>query len=255
VAGGPISIVIELQGARAVAQHWAAIAAFTIPAASQITGFFGGFLASTAREIHTPNIDTGATFASISPTNFSAGPSASIDVGPETAYAIFQEFGFTHHLSGKFIQNPFMIPAADAIAPLYVSAIAQLAEIAANRTSFNGPGAGAASSSLTGIRSFLYSFSKFAGDVQVFGIGGSSLVAARSASLQSARLLGDVSAGMGNSLGKRFTIRTTGSFATGGIRSTISGGVTGPSSSFSSGGRRIVDRIAGRVTGGGLKGI
>lgn len=255
MAGGPIQVTITVQGARAVTQHWAAVAAMTIPAASAVTQFFGGYLASVAREIHRPNVDTGQTFSSISPTGFIAGPSTMIDVGPETFYSVFQEFGYIHYLSGKFIQNPFMVPAADAVAPLYISAIIQIAEVAASRISFAGTGAGAATSSITAVRTFLYSFSKFAGDVQVFGVGGSSLVAARSSALQTARLLGDTSSAMKGALGQRFTIRTAGSWAQGTIRATTSASITGPSPGFSNGSRRIIDRIGGRVAGGSLKGI
>lgn len=32
-------------------------------------------------------------------------------------YGVFQELGFTHHLSGEFIQNPFMVPAVEFVRP------------------------------------------------------------------------------------------------------------------------------------------
>ena len=32
-------------------------------------------------------------------------------------YGIYQELGFTHWISGKYIQNPFMVPAVEAVRP------------------------------------------------------------------------------------------------------------------------------------------
>jgi hypothetical protein len=40
-----------------------------------------------------------------------------VEAGPE--YAIYQELGFVHWLSGAFIQNPFMVPAVEAVRAQY----------------------------------------------------------------------------------------------------------------------------------------
>jgi hypothetical protein len=40
-----------------------------------------------------------------------------VEAGPE--YAIYQELGFHHYLSGVFIQNPFMVPAVESVRPRY----------------------------------------------------------------------------------------------------------------------------------------
>lgn len=34
-------------------------------------------------------------------------------------YGIYQELGFRHYRSGAFIQNPFMVPAVEAVRPQY----------------------------------------------------------------------------------------------------------------------------------------
>lgn len=38
-------------------------------------------------------------------------------------YPLFQEFGFRHYITGKFIQNPCLFPARDAIVPGFKSAL------------------------------------------------------------------------------------------------------------------------------------
>ncbi len=70
--------------------------------------------------------DTGALSASIIMENMGyahvrVGPT--VGAGPgEPLYAIYQELGFTHYKSGKFIQNPYLTPAVESIAGEFLSA-------------------------------------------------------------------------------------------------------------------------------------
>jgi len=64
-------------------------------------------------------IDTSALRNSIkTETNYEGDPlRAAVEDGVE--YGIYQELGFHHHISGQFIQNPFMIPALEAERPKF----------------------------------------------------------------------------------------------------------------------------------------
>jgi len=263
VAASPISMVIELQGERVLAEDFMVFAQNADPIVAQIVMFFGEGLKEVAKQIHIPNIDTQATYDSISAGPEPGGPPQifraegggwGIDVGPFTKYAPLQEFGFTHYLSGEWIQNPFMIPASDIIDPLFTDAMIQLAEVAQDRRYFTGPVAQSpAANHLAGIRNALYSYSKFAGDIQIFGIGG--LSASRGAALRGARVLGDVDAGMTGAIGTRFQRRFTGRFASGGLSTVTSATLFGPSTAFTGASGRIYNRIRGQVFGESLRGI
>ncbi len=252
----PISVIITLQGANVMTEHLAAVAIAVGPFAGALTALFGDFLAETAREIHRPNINTGDTFRSITAGNepgqgavlFPFNGGVAVDIGPTTTYAPFQEFGFVH-VGGAFIQNPFMIPAADAIAPLYEDALVQLIEITANRLFFTG-GASALNGEMQSLRNSLYSYSRFLGDVQVFGIGsGPFAKGSRTLALKGARALGDVSAQMRGAIGLRVTRRFVGRFAGGGLSTVLSTSLTGPSSSYIGSSNRLYNRIRGRAIG------
>lgn len=259
VRGSPISMTISIQGARAVEEHFLAVAALTGAISPFFVGLFGDFLAETAKEIHRPHIDSGATFDSITAGASPGQPAAvffvdggpAVDVGPNTLYAPFQEFGFIHNRTGNFIINPFMIPAADAVSPLFFDAFVQLAEVAANRAAFGGP-ASAGNAVLSQFRGFLYSYSKFLGDIQVFGGFGPVVGASRTAALRGAQILGDVDSGMRGAIGRRVTHRFVGRFAARGISTSISTSLTGPSSSYIGSSSRLYNRIRGRAFGRGL---
>lgn len=259
VGGLPMSVTITIQGAQAVTEHWVAIALLTQAMAPQFTALFGDFLANTAKEIHRPNIDSGDTFRSITagqeagqpPHVFPAGGGVAVDVGPTTAHAPFQEFGFTHWQTGNFIQNPFMIPAADAIGPLYIDAFIQLCEVANRRQSFSGHAA-AGNATLSGFRGALYSYSKFLGDVQVFGSFGPLVGKSRTFALRGAQGLGDIDSVMRGAISRRITHRFVGRFAAKGISTSISASLTGPSTSYIGSSNRLYNRIRGRVFGRGL---
>ncbi len=260
--GSPISMTITIQGARVVEQHFAAVAAATAVMAPFFVGLFGGFLQETAKAIHQPHRDSGDTYESITagqdpgqaPFVFVADGGPAVDVGPSTFYAPFQEFGFIHWITGNFIINPFMVPAADATAPLFFDAFIQMAEIAANRTTFTG--AASTGNALFGpFRSFLYTYSKFLGDVQVFGSLGPGVAASRGAALKGARGLGDVQSGMTGAIGTRVTHRFVGRFAAQGISTTISTSLSGPSGSSIGSSSRLYNRIRGQAFGKGLGGL
>lgn len=57
-------------------------------------------------------VDTGALRSSLNTARVETGVWR-IEDGVE--YGIYQEMGFTHHGSGQFIQNAFMVPACEAI--------------------------------------------------------------------------------------------------------------------------------------------
>lgn len=48
-------------------------------------------------------------------------------------YGILQEFGFRHPISGEFIQNPHLLPAADAMAGTYSAEISRAVRRAMNQ--------------------------------------------------------------------------------------------------------------------------
>lgn len=259
-AAWPITMQVVLQGERVLAEHFYAWAQSANPIVYQFVQFFGVAMAEVAKTIHAPNIDTQATYDSITAGEdgdampFPVGTGWGLDVGPTTEYAPFQEFGFTHYQTGQWIQNPFMVPAADVIDPLFTDAMIQLAQIAQDRRFFTGPaGQGSASSTLSSIRNALYSYSKFAGDIQVFGVGG--LSRSRGVALTGARLLGDVNAGMRGAIGHRITRRVYGRFASAGITASVSATLRGPGQSFVSSSSRIYNRIQGRVFGKALRGL
>ncbi len=259
IGGLPIGVTITIQGARAVTEHWVAIALLTQAMAPQFTALFADFLAETAKEIHRPHIDSGDTFRSITagqepgqPAHvFPLGGGVAADVGPNTPYAPFQEFGFTHHRTGNFIINPFMIPAADAVGPLYIDSFIQLCEIAVHRQNFSGRAA-AGNATLSAFRGALYSYSKFLGDIQVFGSFGPLVGKSRTLALQGARGLGDADSIMRRAISTRVTHRFVGRFAARGLTSTVSASLTGPSTGSIAGSNRLYNRIRGRVFGRGL---
>lgn len=254
----PIVTNITVQGLNTIIEDHIAVAQFTHNASGGFVDFMGDFLAGIAKEIHRPHIRSGETFRSIGKTD--AGTRTEgfgnwvVDVGPETQAARFLEFGFLHVRSGRYIQYPFMLPAADAIAPLFEEGMVQIVEVAANRRTLTGPaGASSAADALDGVRSRLYDLSKFAGDIAVFGFGGLSGV--RGAALTSARVLGDIQSVMRGAISQRISFRVAGSFASSGLRANLSTTVSGPPGSFQGAAGRIYSRISGAAAGRSIGGI
>lgn len=262
--------VIEVQGARAVERHWEGIAILTGEMAAAVTGVAGVYLANLAKEIHRPNILTGATFRSISAaegrqggfTLIPDGDGVSVDVGtiddggPDSPVpqARLIEFGFHHVGSGGFIQFPFMIPAGNLTEPIFVDAMVQVARLADSLIFptgriMNDP---AVQDPMQRLRGFLYSHSKFLGDIQVFSQ--SPLIGkTRGFMLAGARGIGDLQAGMRGAIASRITHRVVGRFTGAGISTSRSAIVSGPDSGFQSGAQRIYNRMAGRGIGIGLQ--
>jgi len=156
---GDLNIVATMQGQRVLTEHLYTVAAITPPILQSLVGYFGVYLRETAKEFHTPNIDTGATYRSIQ-----SGPviplqgGGGINVWVSTPYSKFLEFGFVHHLTGQWIFNPFMMPAADLAVPEFVSAVSQVANIVGNTRFLTGLAAASpANSMLQSARSALYS--------------------------------------------------------------------------------------------------
>lgn len=251
---GDMNLIATIQGQRTLEEHLFAMSVILPPIMQALVGYFGVILAETAKGFHFPNIDTGETFRSIK-----AGPvmplpgGGAIDVSVSTPQAKFLEFGFVHHLSGQWIFNPFMIPAADAVAPMFVDAVEQAAAIAGSLRFFRGAAAGSPANDILGsVRGALYSYSKYAGDIQSLGFGG--LSAGRGLALRGAQGIGNVQAYQAGTLGARFTRiavgRIGGRFGRTGIVSGFSPGsiFTGPSA-------RLYNRISGRAFGGALSQI
>ena len=251
---GDMNLVATMQGQRVLTEHLYTVAAITPPILRALVGYFGVVLRETAKEIHFPNIDTKATYNSIQ-----SGPviplqgGGAVNVWVSTPQAKFLEFGFVHHQTGQWIFNPFMIPAADRVTPEFVNAVSQVANIVGNVRFLSGLAAQSpANDILQSARSALYSYSKYAGDIQVLGFGG--LSAGRGFALKGAQGLGNIQAARQGSLLAR-TVRVTagrvgGRFGRTGIVSGFSPGVifTGPSA-------RLYNRISGRAFGGGLSRI
>ena len=210
-------------------------------------------MAETAKAIHSPNIDTGATYNSIqsSPVTPLAG-GGSIDVFVTTDYAKFLEFGFVHHLSGKWIFNPFMIPAADLIVPQFIDAVQQVSGLVGSRRHFTGAASQTpAAGMLAGVRAGLYSYSKFAGDIQALGIGGWSK--SRGFALKGAKGIGNFQAAQAGTGISRFVRVQTGKFGGKYGRSGVVSGFGG--SALSGPAARAYNRVGGRAFGGALSGI
>jgi len=251
----PIQIQAYMQGQRTVRDDLYTISVITPPMIYAITEFFSDLMVNTAKYLHTPNIDTGATFDSIQRSIVVSMPGGgtSVNVFVTTDYAPFQEFGFVHAGSGQWIYNPFMIPAADLVAPLFVDAITQVAGIIAGRRSLSGPAAASpAGGILQSARSGLYSYSKYAGDIQVLGIGG--LSKSRGYALKGAQGIGNLQAAQAGTLASRalrvISGRVGGKFGRSGVVSGFGGGtaLTGPSA-------RIYNRVGGRMFGSKLSGL
>ena len=247
-----MNLVATMQGQRVTAQDQYVLSQLMPMMIRALVPYFGFLLAETAKIIHTPHIDTGDTFNSIqtSPTTYIVG-GAAVDVFVTTPYSKFLEFGFVHHRSGEWIHNPFMIPAADAVIPAFVSAVEQVAMIAMGLRFLSGPAAlSPANDMLASARGALYSYSKFAGDIQVLGFPG--LSASRGMAIKGAKGIGNIQAVQSGTIASRLTRLTAGRFGGASIRSGSFGG-TGNLLSGPSG--RIYNRISGRAFGGALSGI
>ncbi len=250
----PITFHATMQGQRVLTEHFYVVAAITPPMLQAVVEFFGHYLAATAREIHLPHWDTGDTWRSIM-----AGPvipilgGGAINVSAGTEQARFLEFGFVHHATGQWIFNPFMIPAADVVAPQFYDAVEQIIGIASNRRFLSGLVARSdAQPMLASVRGLLYAYSKWAGDIQALGFQG--LSRSRGFALKGAQGIGNIqafSAGTGVARALRVGIgRAGGSLGRSGVVSGFA-----PNAALSGPSARIYNRIGGRAFGGVLSGV
>lgn len=247
---GTMNLYATMQGQRVLTEHLYAMSAIYLPAMQLLTHYFGELMAEYAKAIHFPHIDTSETYDSIKSEPMPIPGGAGVQVSVATEQARFLEFGFVHHLSGEFIHYPFMIPAADAVAPMLVSSLQQFMQVASWRKFFTGPAAESGANELLGsVRGLLYSYSKFAGDIQVLGFPG--LSASRGRAIAGARVIGNVQAAQQGTIISRITRLGVGRLGGSVIRT---GSFTGPSALSGPAGR-IYNRISGRAFGGSLAGI
>ena len=216
-----------------------------------MTAYFISLMAEYARALHFPNIETQATYDSIDASPvvpIANGAAAQMSVATEQAK--FLEFGFVHYRTGDFIFNPFMIPAADAVAPMYVNALVQFMEVASFRKFFTGPAAeSGGNEALASVRNYLYSYSKYAGDIQVLGFGG--LSSSRGQAIRGAKTIGNIQAAQQGTIVNRISRLGVGRVGGSVLRSGQFGGasvLSGPTG-------RIYNRLSGRAFGGSLSGF
>jgi hypothetical protein len=254
-AANPISGTITLQGDGVLTDHFFAVAQVMIEAMPEIVAHMGLLMIDFAREIHYPHIRTQETYDSIGPSEkglYTTAPGVwNVDIGPETLQGRLLEFGFLHVRSGRFIQYPFMIPAANIVAPIFFEAATKLAEVTAFRRSLPAAVAGsAAAETVARFRGQLYAFSKLAGDLKVFGFGG--LAGLRTGALRTARGLGDVESGFRGAIGTRIVHRASGRWVSGALTAQRTAVISGPSTGFNASAQRIYNRVSGNVIGNRL---
>jgi len=263
---------IELQGFNALANHFHGVADTIGPMTVAILGAVADETASIARQLELPHFLTGATFFSISAGERGSGVADVMageggyyaDVGtvetndPETSpspQARLLEFGFRHVATGQFIQYPFVLPAAYAVMPKFEDLSVQMMQMAiGGRSAITSPLANAAiHGHASNMRGFLYSSSKFLGDLNVI-VGSPWIGSLRSYGYMLARGMGDIDSIMRGAIGTRFTFRVAGRFTGAGISTTRSAILSGPSAQFSASSQRIYNRFAGHELGAGLRG-
>lgn len=250
-------VTIEVQGVNTMVQHLETARMIVNQITPQIVAVSTALGVSYAREIVPWR--TGATSWSIHADpvkNF--GGSYWAEYGPTTPYARFLEWGTIN-----MTPRPFMIPSADQVASPFIMAMMELAKVvdkhSGSSLSRGGPSGQilndpVVQSHFTGLRSFLYSTSKYLGDIVV--LGGAGLInPMRSDMLRLSRALGDVNATMKGAVGMRIQTRLSGRASAriiGFGRASIFGGGTYSASFATSGGSRAYQRIAGSVSGSAL---
>lgn len=180
----------------------------------------------------------------------------SIRYGPDTPQARLLEYG-TIYMSPR----PFMIPSGDAAEIVLQKSVLQFLKLFDISRPPSSLGSGAdprtraalsdprVSNPFYSIRTFLYSTSKFLGDIAVFG--GRDLVGGpRALSISLARSLGDVNSIMSGAVGQRITNRLQGR-ATGRLAgfgtASLNYGQTYSGFAGGAAGHRVYQRVAGRA--------
>lgn len=248
VRGAFNRVTFEVQGLETLVEHWFTVAVLTDALTPGVLDFYADVITHNARQF--VRKDTWATHDSINKGNGvirSAIGDYSVWIGAETIQARFLEFGTVNMPA-----FPFMIPAIDMVEKDFIRAfgdIAKIADTVTGQVSLRGDVGkdGRIRSPISGLRSGLYSISKFLGDVSVFG-GREFLSPIRGFALRAARGLGDVNAIMQGAAGMRISRRLRGR-ATGRLAGFGSASLTfGKTYTASLGGQRIYNRFAGRLT-------
>lgn len=259
------NFTMELVGFNVTVEHFLAAAAILDQTAPRMMEVVGDLGVEEARRL--VPYDTGATYDSIvskhgeqSGTFGFRVPGMSVwwvEVGAQTFYAPFLEFG-TIHMSPR----PFMGPAYNVMTAGLLGSVHAIlgAVLSANGVGLSG-GSGPAGQVImdervrapfSKFRSFLYSSAKALGDISV--VGGRSVFGPLRAQMYGmARLLGDVGAGMSGTIGQRVTHRLQGR-VTGRLigfgSASMSGGNTYSAFIGGAAGHRIYQRIAGQHSKG-----
>lgn len=271
----PFTCTIEIIGARVVSQHLAACAWGMFSLSAQVVQLMGAYCADWAKmnlavgenAKGEPHVRTGKLMEGIYTGTDGVpyrvgwnGMDMWIDViagenltGHGEARARFLEWGFRHvGMKGKkFIRYPFMMPAADKVAPVFMRAMMQVAMLPNRFPAGLASLGGAPAGTLARLRPFLYTTSKALGDIQVFA--GSPLVGrVRSLVLLSARRLGDLNAVMVGAVHNRIATRITGAYL-GRIQGSIRMPTLTAPNSYSGMAGRVYNRYLGRGFGWGLR--
>lgn len=263
---GTTAYIVEVQGANALADHFWAIGEFYptfAPALLEVVGELG---IETARK-YVP-YRSGATYESINmePGVIGKGNIGeySIRFGPTTFYSPFLEYGTIF-----MAPRPFMGPAGDLAEIVTIKSVIEFIKLVDSNAGGMGFGSGSGGevsqvlgdsrirSPFTGIRTFLYSTSKFLGDVAVFG--GRELVGpVRRSALMLGRMTGDVSSVMSGTISTRVSNRLRGraiGHITGFGSASISFEKTYSAFPGGSSGHRIYSRVVGRYSNVGFSRI
>lgn len=255
--GGQSTVKIEMQGFDTLITDLETVSWALPSAAEKATAAGAAMVASIAREIHAPHVLTGETRDSINEEMVAAG---TWEVSVGTLQGRLLEYGFLH-TGDVWVQYPFITPAHDMVLPLLFNIYDDIANIALAPnapTTVSGPPeiAGPVNAHFSAIRSQLYSYSRFSGDLRVIGI----TLPGRQLALTSSRFLGDINSSMKSAIGQRVTARFAGSWATHGLRASLTASTTTSVGFQFPAAARGWNRLSGRVTGvgfnrGGISGI
>lgn len=213
-----MSMRINVTGANVVSAHAQAFAALMPGAIWTIQSNTGQFATEAAKSIvpvdTSPSRDDLVTRDTIHhQMDFKQGGSNSgtfiVRVGPTTFYAPFIEYGLGGH--AHIGPRPFMTDAFFRIAPHWYAAFVELGRVArGGKFSINEPLYGSDLNAYLGKwRKWLYTREKQLGDITPLGLGPSTS-AQRALAIGTARLLGDIQAYVGKTVGLRFQRRLTG---------------------------------------------
>lgn len=212
-----VTMRINVRGANVVSAHAQAFTALLPGAIANIQSNTGLFATQAAQSIVpvdvSPSRDDIVTRNTIHPQlDHSIGAdqgSITVRIGPTTFYAPFIEYGLGGH--SHIGPRPFMTDTFFRIAPHWYQAFIELGKVArGGKFIINEPLYGASLNAYLGKwRKWLYTREKQLGDINPLGIGPST-AAQRGFAIATARILGDIQAAVGRTVGLRFQRRLTG---------------------------------------------